>query len=51
MNYPHDFEPPRPCWIDRALEALGEVRWSHVVPFAFVAFVVGLLVGILLGVA
>jgi hypothetical protein len=51
VNFPNDWEPPRPCWIDRALEALCEVRWSHVVPFAFVAFVVGLLVGMMLGFA
>lgn len=51
MNYHHDFEPPRPCWIDRTLEALGVVRWTHVIPFAVVAFVVGMLVGMLLGFA
>lgn len=51
MTYPNDWEPPRPCWIDRTLEALGEVRWSHVIPFAFVAFVVGLLIGMIMGIA
>ena len=51
MNEPFDIEPPRPCWIDRTLEALGEVRWTHVIPFAAVAFVVGMLVGMLWGFA
>lgn len=49
MNEPFDLEPQRPCWVDRMLESLADVRWSHVVPFAFVAFSVGLIIGLFLG--